>query len=648
MQTPHPVKWPLQYHRKGPLPRRQLPEDRSGISQRQPAAQAKNDRNLVETLVLGGKNREELTDCLTAEAAPAIDESWVRRIDTVDFNSINYKMAEGSNLMWRILARCTLILIFAMSIGCSDSDNGKAAPPLGGTNPKWQNWTGNLVHAATRSGEDYYFRPESLSELQEILARRPQQMSIRVSGQRHSQPPLVLPDDREGPETASVWFIDMSCYADLGSDGGETMLLGPGLNQVTVNTGVLEGALEVFLTAQNKILPTVTAGGFFSVGGITAVDVLGSTVDAPIFAETASAFTIVGYDGQLERINETTLGMDGFSALQFARVSLGTLGVVTSVILDVQDRPFATSLSAGSERYQVKTESEFVELYLQLLQKYERLESFYNPYSQEFLVLWWNVIEPVELVGNIVKPAASACQDGEDGRYGATLLSPGLEGVVENEAQAIQLGGDRNKAESLIDVAFSAIEAQASAAAQGYSDLWLSEAAQTLFMSYYVELPTLDEEGLAKVWQSLEVVRENLSSEFLVAGPMEFRFVRAGKSALAGTYSEKEAATFVNLDLIAFVDTAPSSEYPPEMLSFFADVERDWVQLGGWPHNGKMYGFSAPEQEDGFTAPFNPDFLAAVSSRRADRITAFERFRQQRDPDGVFCNDFVRKLLLCR
>ena len=190
MQTPHPVKWPLQYHRKGPLPRRQLSEDRSGISQRQPAAQAKNDRNLVETLVLGGKNREELADCLTAEAAPAVDESWVRRIDTVDFNSINYKMAEGSNLMWRILARCTLILIFAMSIGCSDSDNEKAAPALESTNPKWQNWTGNLVHAATRSGEDYYFRPESLSELQEILARRPQQMSIRVSGQRHSQPRL--------------------------------------------------------------------------------------------------------------------------------------------------------------------------------------------------------------------------------------------------------------------------------------------------------------------------------------------------------------------------------------------------------------------------------------------------------------------------
>jgi len=36
----------------------------------------------VETVVLGVKNREELVDCLLAEAAPALDASVVQRIDT--------------------------------------------------------------------------------------------------------------------------------------------------------------------------------------------------------------------------------------------------------------------------------------------------------------------------------------------------------------------------------------------------------------------------------------------------------------------------------------------------------------------------------------------------------------------------------------
>ena len=36
----------------------------------------------VETVVLGVKNRQELADCLLAEAAPALEDSVVQRIDT--------------------------------------------------------------------------------------------------------------------------------------------------------------------------------------------------------------------------------------------------------------------------------------------------------------------------------------------------------------------------------------------------------------------------------------------------------------------------------------------------------------------------------------------------------------------------------------
>ena len=42
------------------------------------------------------------------------------------------------------------------------------------------------------------------------------------------------------------------------------------------------------------MLKTVTAGGFFSLGGITAVDVHGATVAAPIFADSVVAFNVMG------------------------------------------------------------------------------------------------------------------------------------------------------------------------------------------------------------------------------------------------------------------------------------------------------------------------------------------------------------------
>ena len=81
----------------------------------------------------------------------------------------------------------------------------------------------------------------------------------------------------------------MSCYKDLGSAHDQRIVPGPGSNQVTVNTGVREDELDAFLTKNNLMLTTVTAGGFFSLGGMTAVDVHGGTMDAPIFAETVSA-----------------------------------------------------------------------------------------------------------------------------------------------------------------------------------------------------------------------------------------------------------------------------------------------------------------------------------------------------------------------
>ena len=57
-----------------------------------------------------------------------------------------------------------------------------------------------------------------------------------------------------------------------------------------MNPGAREDDVDAFLTKHDLMFKTVTAGGFFSLGGMTSVDVHGGTVDAPIFAETASSF----------------------------------------------------------------------------------------------------------------------------------------------------------------------------------------------------------------------------------------------------------------------------------------------------------------------------------------------------------------------
>jgi FAD/FMN-containing dehydrogenase len=157
----------------------------------------------------------------------------------------------------------------------------------------WENWSGNLQHKPPTDGDGYYFTPTTLDELKAVLTTaKALGATVRASGQRHSQPPLVVDDNRNNPPAKpDTLVVDMSCYIDIGESGIE---LGPGANQITVNPGVREDLVDAFLTRNNLMFRTVTAGGFFSIGGMTAVDVHGATLDAPIFAETVSAFTIVG------------------------------------------------------------------------------------------------------------------------------------------------------------------------------------------------------------------------------------------------------------------------------------------------------------------------------------------------------------------
>jgi FAD/FMN-containing dehydrogenase len=538
--------------------------------------------------------------------------------------------------------------------------------------PTWQNWSGNLIHKPASDGVNYYFVPANLADLKSAIAEvaKIPGATIRVSGQRHSQPPLVAGDNRNAvPAKTTEFLVDMSCYCDLGVDQNESIVLGPGTNRVTVNAGVREDALDAFLTQNNLMMKTVTAGGFFSIGGMTAVDVHGGTVNAPIFAETASAFHILLADGTVKTIDGTLPPVNGWSALQFARVSLGGLGIVTSITLDVLPRPSATTLQGGTTRYLLKNKAAFVAQFQQLLtgpSKHDRMEVFYTPYAAapnlpwvplpNFLVLWWNESHNSRPENSASKPE-TACELLQEGRFGAPMLG----GLAKYAAQYVRESQYFSDAydpfhippippSGYAAIALDEIETQAAAANTINSDLWLTASSQVIFMSYFFEMPNLDAAGLGKVWDGLDVVARRViqRGNFHIAAPMEFRFVKAGNSAMSGSFSTNPNVWFLNLDLIGFIEPTPAANYPQMLLKFFADVERDWVAMGGVTHNGKMYGFYDPKAAPGTHSAigaFNPNFLAALRARRGAALTAYSAYRKSMDPKGLFYNSFLRQLL---
>jgi hypothetical protein len=532
------------------------------------------------------------------------------------------------------------------------------------TSPTWGNWSGNLVHEPPANGENYYFRPTSPADLNAVLAAaKAQGVTVRVSGQRHSQPPLVADDNRSAvPPSPTTYLVDMSCYADLG-EGQDQMVLGPGPNQVTVNPGVKEDALDAFLTTNNLMLDAVTAGGFFSIGGMTAVDVHGGTVEGPIFAEAAASFTLLGADGQFT-IDGTSKDADGNSLLSFARVSLGLLGVVTRLTLNVLPRPWANTLQGSNERFLAATKQDFINEYKRRLVgpgKHHRMECFFTPYAAPFkianhLVLWWDVVQnPSPQIPNSASTPPTACALSNANDFGAGLIDIGKFGakVIRDSQTFTDYWNPFAGPAVIAAMALDQIESQVKAANEVFSDLWLTKSSQVIFMSYFIEMPGLDDDGLARVWEGLEVVDSYVTraGNFHIAAPMEFRFVKGGDSALSGAFSKNPDAYFVNLDLIAWVDQAPSTGYPAALLQFFSTVERKWVSLGGLPHNGKMYGFYDPTDPSAssHTPPFNRNFLKFITRQRSVTrqapVEAFKKFRGATDPEGLFYTQYLRDLL---
>lgn len=514
------------------------------------------------------------------------------------------------------------------------------------SDPTWQNWTQNIVRQPLPNGRAYYFAPKTLAELQAVVQQsKTDNAVLRVSGQRHSQPPLVIGAEPE-PSGRLDYLVDLSCYADLGPNGDQTMIVDATHKTITVNTGVREDEVDALLTQNNLMLQTVTAGGFFSIGGMTSVDVHGATVESPIFASTVSAFNILKADGTVVTIDATTPQVDGWNPIQFARVNLGALGIVTSVTIDVLDRPYATSLQGGSGSFDASTRDKFGEMFQDLLAKHDRIETFYSPYfvwplTNEYFAAWWDrAADPTDKTPNQSSTPPTACSLAAENEYGASTLPVEKAGILAQETKL--LAGGLTVA-GMVTVKTSVANADSS-----YSDLWLTEATRVMFMSYFVPVTGYDASSLGKVWDALQVVNSRMqeSGNFYIAAPMEFRFVAGSDVAMAGTYATDPNARFVNLDLIGFVEAVPSDQYPSSLLQFFADVERAWVAMGGVPHNGKMYGFYDPQgTPDNYCGAFNPNFLAELRNRRGAPLQAFNTYRASQDPDGLFYNAFLRALL---
>jgi xylitol oxidase len=170
------------------------------------------------------------------------------------------------------------------------------------------NWAGNYAYSAARLHE-----PESIEQLREIARSVPR---LRVLGSRHSFNDLA---DTTGD---LVSLVRLPRILDLDRGAGT----------VTMDGSVRYGDLCPALHAAGYALPNLASLPHISVAGACATSTHGSGDRLGSLATAVSGVELVSADGEQRTCSRDRDG-DEFEGMV---VSLGALGVVTSMTLDLQ------------------------------------------------------------------------------------------------------------------------------------------------------------------------------------------------------------------------------------------------------------------------------------------------------------------------
>ena len=174
------------------------------------------------------------------------------------------------------------------------------------TDGEWENWSGSV-----RARPTHVHYPETEATLRDVVERADD--TLRVAGAGHSFPPVA-----RSAET----FVSLQRYTGLDDVDAET-------GRVTVRAGTPLSALTDALADHGLMLENMGDIDAQTVAGALSTGTHGTGTDFGVMPTQAAAMRLVTADGGVLDLEARD---DRFP---LAQVSLGTLGVVSTVTLDV-------------------------------------------------------------------------------------------------------------------------------------------------------------------------------------------------------------------------------------------------------------------------------------------------------------------------
>jgi L-gulono-1,4-lactone dehydrogenase len=420
----------------------------------------------------------------------------------------------------------------------------------------WKNWAETIKHNDLK----HKYKPDNLSDLKsDIKDAAKKGLMLRAVGAGHAWSNLGLPGQRQGA------IIEMKRLKKV---------LGQKGNIVEVEAGITIENLNKWLFKNNLALENFGDADPQNIAGAVSTETHGSGAGLGSISEFVEGMKIVKADGELHDLTQ--------AELKAGRVSVGKLGAIYSVSLRVRESYF---LHHQQELVKFSKQDEGGNI--DKLLKNRHLEYWYYPYTGMAERIVRNEVDSTKVINELDIFEEWFIKASTDIIELMGIVSPQkLPGLLINNVKANKPG-------------FRPFVRQGPwhKMLLGKSNVW-RRVVKTYTMEYQFDFKHLWE-AFGQLEASIELARKK---RVFIASPIQIRFTKKSERSLLSHMSFEPTVSFS----ISFFRKHKGVH------TWFPELEKRLLDLGGKPHRGKMY----------YTQPVeNPEF---------------EKIRKNLDPSGVF------------
>ncbi|WP_247729686.1 D-arabinono-1,4-lactone oxidase [Halovivax limisalsi] len=191
-----------------------------------------------------------------------------------------------------------------------DRESGEAARGSSEHPGRWRNWSGSVSCRPER-----YHRPRTVAEIRALVERHAGERTIRVAGSGHSFSAVVPTDDV---------LVSLERFTGVRSVEHDR-------RRATVRAGTTLAELSETLSVHGLAMTNLGDVDRQTIAGALATGTHGTGIELGILSTQIAEIELVTVDGEIR-----TLSADDGDAFRAAQLSLGALGIVTAVTLEVE------------------------------------------------------------------------------------------------------------------------------------------------------------------------------------------------------------------------------------------------------------------------------------------------------------------------